>query len=250
MPLFVLLLAANTAAAAGTAATAAELQLADCTFRAEPGATTVTTTCTLDQVASLADRVDALEAQLALLSKSVTFPPQTPPPASPPPPPTPPTMPPPASFQSLVSSYTWSSQHSETAAICDATSCPAMWRTTCSTVRPWVNVGFGDTGNAAGQNWIMFEMKSPVRVFSFGGFASSHSGGMGRYWGTATFSGSMDGTSWTQLASVSGGGQCAQMGPVSTTDSTTAFPYFKVDFCCNPRGTYHSFNSLSIATTP
>ena len=87
MPLFVLLLAANTAAAASTAATAAELQLADCKFRAEPGATTVTTTCTLDQVASLADRVDALEAQLALLSKSVTFPPQTPPPASPPPPP-------------------------------------------------------------------------------------------------------------------------------------------------------------------
>ena len=129
MPLFVLLLAANTAAAASTAATAAELQLADCKFRAEPGATTVTTTCTLDQVASLADRVDALEAQLALLSKSVTFPPQTPPPASPPPPPK-------APFAVVLTS---------------ANTCPSGYAfidsgTDCSAARDWIAANLALSG--------------------------------------------------------------------------------------------------------
>ena len=123
-----------------------------------------------------------------------------------------------------------------------------MWRTTCSTAQPWDYLGFGATGNAAGQNYVIFHMATPVRVASLGGFGSPHSGGAGRYFGTAILSGSQTNSApWTQLVSASGGGQCAQIGPELSSDSATAFAYFKLDFCCNQRGNYQSFHSLQIA---
>ena len=88
----VLLLALGTAAS-----DPAELRLADCVFRAEAGAAIISTTCSFDQVAMIGQRLDSLEAQVALIMKSVQLPPSTPPPTAPSPAPTPPPTPPPPS---------------------------------------------------------------------------------------------------------------------------------------------------------
>ena len=53
---------------------AAELWLGDCLFSSDNNSTMVTTTCTLDQIASLASRVDALEASMAMVLQTLPSP--------------------------------------------------------------------------------------------------------------------------------------------------------------------------------
>ena len=99
----------------------AVLLIGDCSFKANVGNESITTSCTLDQVAALASRVsaleakvqkqDLLEAKLDAVWSMVASPPTTPPvvpplhPSPPPPPPPPPRPPPPCAWRLLNAGY-------------------------------------------------------------------------------------------------------------------------------------------------
>lgn len=241
------------------------LRLADCAFTAEPGGSSVRTTCTLDQVASLAQRIDALERTMARVQSSINFPPEAPPPASPPPPPMPPTPPPPLypppdpTFESLVTNYQFSSMSPDVVASgeCTTTSCGMMWSNgvTCMVgagASGRTEFGWGDTGNADGTNYIIFTMSRPIRLASIGGTTADHT--CGGYWGTARLYGSNDASNWAQLATLTDStsfcsqniGNCMSLGP-STISDASPYSYYKFSACCNGRGTYHHFSGLHFA---
>jgi len=112
----------------------------------------------------------------------------------------------------------------------------------------WDGNGFGfgvADDNSASSNSVVMEMSRPVQVYSFAAVTNAHLGGS--YFGNAKLFGSNDEASWVDLATLSGDGICASLGPdYVPLAKYQAYTFFKISMYGNSRAAYEAASHFVI----